>query len=152
MSGYEFHSEAGLRTWRTYCPGDAEDRSTVASSDVMPSFREARPVALKTWLPAIVANRISQAPSALPSGRYTVRCLTARLISSCGSTGFDSAPRDSERFFKSSTAVCATNDCLCCLSTAQPARLATIKMLAAIASRVCWRRVRWAVWNCRKSR
>src|SRR5215469_9168706 len=34
--GYERHSESGLRTWKTYCPGDTEERSTAASIDVRP--------------------------------------------------------------------------------------------------------------------
>src|SRR6266404_2868184 len=67
--GYEFHSELGLRTCKTYRPGDAEERSTVASIDITPSFREATPFVVKIALPVVIAMRSSYGPSALPSGR-----------------------------------------------------------------------------------
>jgi hypothetical protein len=59
MSGYEFHSEAGLRTWITYRPGGVEERSTTAWRDVTPSFREATLLVVKTLPPAVVVMRIS---------------------------------------------------------------------------------------------
>lgn len=42
-----------------YCPDEAEDRSATDSSDVMPSFKEAKAVVVKTEPPAVVEMRTS---------------------------------------------------------------------------------------------
>jgi hypothetical protein len=59
MSGCEVQAESGLRTWKTYCPEDAEERSTAVSNDVTPSLREATVVVVKTAPPEVVETRIS---------------------------------------------------------------------------------------------
>jgi len=51
------------------------------------------------------ATRTSQGPSLLPSGSKIVTLLAARVISSGCSSGFGSAPRGTERFLRSRTAV-----------------------------------------------
>src|SRR5208283_2966130 len=59
LTGYECHSESGLRTWKRYCPEGADERSTTTWIEVTPSFNEATPLVPKITPPAVVVIRIS---------------------------------------------------------------------------------------------